>query len=156
MTQTENNYTKRRYAYYWFYFIVSYVFPFAYFLAKLGITQHASKIVLPVVLLMAMGVIRLAADIPRWVATWRPCLAKGLVRAIPKVVLFITLITLGLTLKYILDNEIDVAFINYFETVLVLFGSISVGSIIEAYHLKYKELDLIAKGYVLGIVNKRV
>ena len=41
----------------------------------------------------------------------------------------------------------------YFETVLVLFGGIAVGSVIEAFHLKYKELDLIAKGY-LGVVNK--
>ena len=68
--------------------------------------------------------------------------------------LFRSLITLGLALKYIIESQLEVAFHMYFETVLVVFGSIAVASIIEAVHLKYKELDLIEKGYVLGVVNK--
>lgn len=150
----ENNYSMRRYCYYWLAFLISYGFPFLYFFIKLGITQEATKLVMPVVILMALGILKLASDTPKWVSTWRPSFKKGMIKAIPKILLFIMLITLGLTLKYVLERQVEVAFISYFETVLVLFGGMSVGSIFEAMHLKYKELDLIKKGYVLGVVNK--
>lgn len=148
-----SNYAKRV-LFYWLAFGVSYVFPFLYFLIKLGITQQKTTIVIPVIIIGFMGIIRLSSDIPRWVGTWRPSFGKGLIKAIPKILLFIILITLGLTLKIIIEREIELKFAMYFETVLVLFGGIAVGSVIEAFHLKYKELDLIAKGYVLGVVNK--
>ena len=53
-----------------------------------------------------------------------------------------------------LEHQINVAFNAYFEVVFIIFGSLSVSSILGAYHLKYKELDLIKKGYVLGVVNR--
>lgn len=145
---------RRRYIYYWIELLFSYGFPFVYFFIKLGITKQATKLVMPVVLIGLLAVIRLAADLPRWVATWQPSFKKGLVKAAPKLLLFIMLITLGLTLKYILARQINLAFLTYFETVFVLFGGMAVGSIFGAYHLKYKELDMIAKGYVLGVVNR--
>lgn len=148
-----SNYVKRV-LFYWLSFSVSYVFPFLYFLIKLGITQQKTTIVIPVIIIGFMGIIRLSSDIPRWVGSWKPSFGKGLIKAIPKILLFIILITLGLTLKTIITREIEIKFAMYFETVLVLFGGIAVGSVIEAVHLKYKELDLIAKGYVLGVVNK--
>ena len=144
----------KRVLFYWLSFSVSYVFPFLYFLIKLGITQQKTTIVIPVVIIGFMGILRLSSDIPRWVGSWKPSFGKGLIKAIPKILLFIILITLGLTLKTIITREIEIKFAMYFETVLVLFGGIAVGSVIEAFHLKYKELDLIAKGYVLGVVNK--
>lgn len=155
MNTGKNNYFKQRVLYYWLAFIASYVFPFTYFFIKLGITKQATKLVLPVVLILALGVIKLASDIPKWVSTWKPSFRKGLIKAIPKLLLFIFLITIGLTLKHMLQRQIEIAFTAYFETVLVLFGGMSVGSIFEAYHLKYKELSLLASGYVLGVVNKR-
>lgn len=148
-----SNYVKRV-LFYWLSFSVSYVFPFLYFLIKLGITQQKTTIVIPVIIIGFMGILRLSSDIPRWVGSWKPSFGKGLIKAIPKILLFIILITLGLTLKTIITREIEIKFAMYFETVLVLFGGIAVGSVIEAFHLKYKELDLIAKGYVLGVVNK--
>lgn len=148
-----SNYAKRV-LFYWLAFGVSYVFPFLYFLIKLGITQQKTTIVIPVIIIGLMGILRLSSDIPKWVGSWKPSFGKGLIKAIPKILLFIILITLGLALKTILAREIELKFAMYFETVLVLFGGIAVGSVIEAFHLKYKELDLIAKGYVLGVVNK--
>ena len=151
-----NNYDKLRVRYYWLAFITSYIFPFAYFAIKLGLTQEdrSAKIVMPVLIIGILGIIKLSSDIPRWVSTWQPSFLKGLIKAVPKILLFIILITLGLTLKYVLENSIDVSFVSYFETVLVLFGGMAVGSIFEAFHLKYKELDLMSKGYVLGVINK--
>lgn len=145
---------KKRIIFYWVSFLISYVFPFVYFLIKLGITQQTTRIVMPVLFLGLLAVGKLAVDLPRLVATWEPSFKKGLVKAIPKLLLFIILMTLGLSLKYVIENAIDVAFNTYFETVLVLFGSMAIGSFFEAHHLKYKELYLISKGYVLGVVNK--
>lgn len=140
--------------YYWLSFLISYVFPFIYFFTKLGITKQSTKLVMPVVIIGIIAILKLASDIPKWVSTWEPSFKKGIVKSIPKFLIFIVLITLGLTLKYIMQRSIDIALTSYFETVLVLFGSMCLGSIFEAYHLKYKELYLISKGYVLGVVNK--
>jgi hypothetical protein len=150
------NYQKLKNRYYWLGFLTGYVMPFIYFAIKLGFTQESasSKIVMPVLVVGTLGIIKLSADMPRWVSTWEPSFMKGLAKAGPKILLFIVLITLGLTLKYVIENSIDVAFTAYFETVIVLFGSMSIASIFEAFHLKYKELYLISKGYVLGVVNK--
>lgn len=148
------NYYMLRLLYYWIAFILSYIFPFVYFLVKLGITKTSTTVVLPTLFLGIIAIVKLAIDIPKWVETWQPSFKKGLIKALPKLCLFIILITLGLTLRYMINNAIQIAFSVYFETVLVLFGGIAVGSIFEAYHLKYKELDLIDKGYVLGVVRK--
>jgi hypothetical protein len=150
------NYKALKNKYYWIAFILGYVVPFAYFAFKLGFTEASvtSKIVMPVLIVGTLGVLKLSSDLPKWVDTWEPSFQKGLMRAIPKFTLFSLLITLGLSLKYVIENSIDVAFTAYFETVIVLFGSMSVASIFEAFHLKYKELYLISKGYVLGVVNK--
>jgi hypothetical protein len=154
MAAKKQSYIKQRYLYYWLWFISSYVFPFVYFLIKLGVTQQTTKIVMPVVILFIIAVFRISIDIPRWVETWQPSFKKGIIKSIPKILLFVILITLGLTLKHILRKQIDIAFTAYFETVIVLFGGMTVGSIFGAYHLKYKELYLIENGYVLGVVNR--
>lgn len=153
---TTANYAKLKNTYYWIGFLIGYVLPFAYFAIKLGFTQDSvsSKLVIPTIIVGTLGIIKLASDIPQWVSAWEPSLFKGLVKASPKILLFIVLITLGLTLKYVIENAIDVAFTAYFETVIVLFGSMAIASVFDAFHLKYKELYLLSKGYVLGVVNK--
>lgn len=145
---------KKRYIFYWLSFLVSYIFPFTYFFIKLGITKTATTLVMPVVVLGIVAILELCKAIPEWVSTWNPSILKGIIKAIPIYLLFICLITFGLLLRYMLHKQIDVAFGLYFEVVLVMFGSMSVGSTLKAFHMKYKELDLIAKGYVLGVVNR--
>lgn len=147
-------YRKRKNQFYWLAYLFSYILPFTYFAVKLGLTQEVTKIVMPTVIVGLLGILRLSSDIPRWVSTWEPSFAKGLVKGIPKIILFVILITLGLTLKYVMERTFTLGFEAYFETVIVLFGGSAVGAIFEAYHLKYKELYLLAKGYVLGVVNK--
>jgi hypothetical protein len=153
---TTPNYAKLKNTYYWIAFLIGYLLPFAYFAIKLGFTEApvSSRLVMPTIIVGTIGIIKLASDIPQWVSAWEPSLFKGLVKASPKILLFIVLITLGLTLKYVIENAIDVAFTSYFETVIVLFGSMAVASVFDAFHLKYKELYLLSKGYVLGVVNK--
>ena len=153
---TTPNYAKLKNTYYWIAFLIGYLLPFAYFAIKLGFTETpvSSRLVMPTIIVGTIGIIKLASDIPQWVSAWEPSLFKGLVKASPKILLFIVLITLGLTLKYVIENAIDVAFTSYFETVIVLFGSMAVASVFDAFHLKYKELYLLSKGYVLGVVNK--
>lgn len=146
--------TKKRYIYFWLYYIIGYMFPLIYFICKLGITKKVTSIVMPVLFLAIIAVIRLCIAIPTWVSTWRPSMAKGILHSIPIYLLFILLITLGLTLKYIVEAQIKAAFTLYFEVVLVLFGSLIIASIPHALHMKYRELDLIDKGYVLGTVRK--
>lgn len=143
----------KRYVYWWLSFITGYVFPFVYFLIKLGITKTATSIVLPVIILGVFAIIKLCYTIPKWISTWRPSVVKGLIKAIPIFLIFICLITFGLVFKYMLENQINIAFTTYFEVVFIIFGSLSVSSVIGAFHQKYKEEDLIAKGYVLGVVN---
>lgn len=151
---TKKKYGRLRYLYYWLMFITSYVFPFSYFFVKWGITKQRTALVIPTVLLLLVGVIKLASDIPDWVRTWSPSFKKGLLKALPKLLLFFSLITVGLGLQYVLKRQIRFTLLPYFETVFVLFGSMSVGSIFGAFHLKYKELHLMSKGYVLGVVNR--
>ena len=155
-TDVQKGYKKKKNMYYILAIIVGYILPLAYFAIKQGVVKEVTKtsIVMPVLLIGFVGVMKIAGDIPHWVATWEPSLKKGLVKAIPKVLLFIMLITLGLTLKYMLEHAIQVAFAAYFETVLVLFGGLTAGAVLEAFHLKYRELYLISKGYVLGTINK--
>lgn len=147
-------YKKNKNKYYILFYLFSYVVPFVYFATKMGVTKEVTTLVVPVLITGMLGVMRLSMDIPSWVSTWEPSLKKGLIKASPKLLLFIVLMTLGLTLRYMLLHVIDVAFFTYFETVLVLFGGMAVGAIFGAYHLMYKELYLISKGYVLGTVNK--
>lgn len=142
----------KRYILFWLSYTIGYVLPFAYFATKLGITKQATTVVMPVVLLGLLAVIKLCTCIPQWIATWKPSFVKGLVRAIPIYLLFIFFITFGLLMKYLSTHDISYAY--YFEVILVLFGCQTVGATVGALHLKYKELDLMDKGYVLGVVNK--
>lgn len=146
--------TFKRYLFFWLSFIVGYIVPCVYFIVKLGITKQAKTVVMPTVLVIIAVVIKLCSSIPDWIATWKPSFTKGLIKGIPVFLLFIMLMTLGFTLKYLAKTQLDIAFTMYFEVILVLFGSLSASAFIEALHLKYKELDLIDKGYVLGVVNK--
>ena len=144
----------KRYIYWWLSFITGYLFPFVYFLVKLGVTQTATSIVLPVVILGVFAILKLCDAIPKWVATWQPSVFKGLIKAIPTFLLFICLVTFGLVFKYMLENQFTVAFGTYFEVIFVVFGSLCVSSVLGAFHQKYKEIDLLKKGYVLGVVNR--
>ena len=144
---------RKRYMYWWLSFILGYIFPFMYFFIKLGITKTATTVVMPVVILGVIAVLKLCAAIPEWVSTWQPSIMKGIIRSIPIYLLFICLITFGLVFKHMIENQIAVAFGSYFEVVFVVFGGHVLGSILGAFHLKYKEDDLIKKGYVLGVVN---
>jgi hypothetical protein len=148
------NHSARRLSYYWSARLLSYGLPIGYYAIKLGITKESTSIVLPLIIVALLGVIRIGMDIPLWVATWPPSFMKGMIRAVPVLLLFIVLVTLGLTFKYMMENQVIVSFVPYFETVFVIFGGASLGSIVYALHLKHKELDMIAKGYVLGTINK--
>ena len=143
----------KRYVYWWLSFITGYIFPFVYFFVKLGITKNATSIVMPVVILGIFAILKLCDAIPKWIATWRPSIMKGLIKSIPVFLLFICLVTFGLVFKYMLENQFTVAFGAYFEVVFVIFGGLSVSSVLGALHQKHKELDLLSKGYVLGTVN---
>lgn len=144
----------KRYLFFWLSYTIGYLAPLIYFLVKLGVTKKATSIVMPVVLLALLAIIKLSSAIPKWIQTWKPSFVKGLVKAIPVYLLFICLTTIGLTLKVMLEQQIIAAFNLYFEVVFVVFGSLCVAAIFDALHLKYKELDMIEKGYVLGVVNK--
>lgn len=146
--------TKQRYLYFWLYYAIGYIFPVVYFFCKLGITKKASSIVMPVILLAFVAIIKLCTVLPSWVSTWRPSFVKGLLYSLPTYLLFITLVTFGLVLKYILETQIAIAFTLYFEVVFVLFGSLCIASIPKALHIKYRELDLMDKGYTLGVLRK--
>lgn len=153
-TPTVKNLYAKRIVTYWLAFIVGYVFPFLYFFISAGITQQATKWVLPTLIAGIFIVAKLTRDIPKWTESWRPSFMKGMVAAIPKLVLFIILISMGLVLQWIIERQLEATFYTYFETVIVLFGGQSLGAIIAAFHLKYYQLDIISKGYVLGVVNK--
>ena len=143
----------KRYLFWWLSFFVGYIFPFIYFFIKLGVTKTATTVVMPVVIIGIIAVLKLCAAIPEWTSTLKPSLWKGLIKAIPMCLIFICLITFGILFKYMLEKQITLAFGTYFETIFVLFGSLSVSSVLGAFHLKYKEEDLMSKGYVLGVVN---
>lgn len=146
---------KKRYIFFWLSFLVSYAVPIIYFATKYGLTKQKVAILLPILVLALFGVIKLGISFKSFVDTWRPSIFKGLLLATPKILLFIILITFGVVLQDLLKKQINVSLYLYFETVITMLGSNCVGSILEAFHLKYKELDLISKGYVLGVVNKR-
>ena len=146
-------YAKRIIAY-WVSFCIGYVFPFVYFFVTAGIKRQSSKWVLPTLIAGIFMVIKLATDIPKWTETWRPSFWKGMLQATPKLLLFMILMTVGILLKWAATTQIEVAFYMYFETVIVLFGGQALGAIVAAFHLKYRQLDMIEKGYVLGVVNK--
>lgn len=147
--------TTKRYLFFWLAFAIGYMFPFVYFICKLGVTKSSTSVVIPVLFLGIVGVIRLCLAIPGWVATWKPSVTKGIIKSIPIYLITILLITLGLVLKVVATKQIDIAFSSYFEFVIVFFGALCVASIFSALHEKYRELDLIDKGYVLGTVNKK-
>lgn len=146
--------SRKRYLFFWLYYAIGYIFPLVYFICKLGVTKEITSVVLPVLFIAVIAVFKLCTAIPAWVSTWRPGVTKGILYSIPTYLLFILLITIGLTLKYVVEKQVEFAFALYFEVVLVVFGSLCVASIPHALHLKYKELDLIDKGFVLGTVRK--
>jgi hypothetical protein len=148
------NLHKKRIWTYWLSLVVGYVFPFVYFFITAGVTQQTTKWVLPTLIAGLFLVARLTADIPKWTQTWKPSVWKGLLLATPKLLLFVILISVGIVLKWLIESQLEASFYTYFETVIVLFGGQSVGAIIGAFHLKYYQQDLIANGYVLGVVNR--
>jgi len=152
--EKQAEYKRLKNIYYVFALLISYGIPITYFGVKYGITKEVTQFVMPFVFSILLLAIKVAVDTPAWVGTWEPSVKKGLVKGLPKILLFVFLVTLGLLIRYMLQRQIDVAFVSYFETVFILFGSIAVGTVIEAYHLKYLELYQISKGYVLGVVNK--
>lgn len=148
-----NLYTKRIVSY-WLAIVVGYVFPLLYFFITAGVTKQATKFVLPTLIAGIFLFAKLTGDIKEWTKSWQPSFWKGLLIASPKILLFIILISIGLILKWLVEKQIEASFRSYFETVLVLFGGQALGAIINAFHLMYYQLDLISKGYVLGVVNK--
>lgn len=148
------HYTLYRYIYYWLSFLISYIVPIVYYLIKLGITKTKTTLVIPTVILIILALIKLVVTIPSYVQTWQPSLKKGIVLMLPKVFIFLALITLGVAMQYVFTRQFDVTFTVYFECIIVVFGANLIGSIFGAFHQKYKELDLIDHGYVLGVVNK--
>lgn len=153
-TTVDPNLHKKRVITYWSALAVGYIFPFVYFFITAGVTQQSTKWVLPTLISGLFLVGRLSADIPKWTSTWKPSFWKGLLIASPKLLLFVILISVGIVLKWLIERQIEASFFTYFETVIVLFGGQAVGAIIGAFHLKYYQQDLIANGYVLGVVNK--
>lgn len=154
MSTTVPNLYAKRVITYWLALAVGYLFPLIYFYISAGITKQTTKLVMPTLIAGIFLVSRLTSDIRKWTSTWQPSFWKGMLLALPKLILFIILITVGLVLKWLVENQIEATFYIYFETVFVLFGGQAVGAIIDAFHLKYYQLDLISKGYVLGVVNK--
>jgi len=151
-TTVQNLYTKRIITY-WLSVAIGYIFPFVYFFVSAGVMRQATKWVMPTLIAGIFLVARLTADIPKWTKTWQPSFWKGLLIALPKLLLFTILISIGVVLKWLITVQLEASFYTYFETVIVLFGGQSVGAIFGAFHLKYYQLDLISKGYVLGVVN---
>lgn len=152
-TTVEHLYLKRVLTY-WLAVAVGYIFPFVYFFITAGVTKQASRWVLPTLIAGIFLFTKLTTDVQKWTKTWQPSFWKGLLIASPKILLFMILISMGLVLKWLVERQIETSFYVYFETVIVLFGGQSIGAIIGAFHLKYQQLDLIDKGYVLGVVNK--
>ena len=154
MEEIDKSYTMKRYIFFWITYAIQYLFPTIFYSIRLGITKQKVALVIPVVILMFLAVLKLALSIPSFVASWKPSIKKGLILAIPKFLLFICLMTLGVSLQYLLKKQIELSMYNYFECIIVVFGAACVASVFGALHLKYKELDLIQHGYVLGVVNK--
>lgn len=143
----------KRVVFYWVAVAVGYVFPLLYFIITAGVQKQVTRFVLPTLIVGIILVVKLMTDIPKWTKTWKPSVWKGLLQGLPQILLFIILITLGLILKGVAEQQIEIAFRQYFETVGVVFGSQALGAILNAFHLKYKQLDLLEKGYVLGTIN---
>ena len=140
---------------YWVAFAVGYVFPLLYFIITAGIQKEVTRFVLPTLIVGIILVAKLLVDIPKWTKTWKPSVWKGLLQGLPQILLFIILVTLGLVLKGIAEKQIEIAFRTYFETVGVVFGSQAVSAVVNAFHIKYKQLDLLEKGYVMGTINEK-
>lgn len=153
----EKKYGKRRVLFYWLALATSYGLPIGYYGIKLGFFQTSeatTTIVMPIMIFAFLGIIRIGMDIPVWVASWQPSFFKGLIKAVPVLLLFIGLISVGVLLQYAIKNQPTLPFASYYEAVITLFGSMSAGSILNAFHLKYKELDMLNKGFVLGTIRK--
>lgn len=154
--------SKKRYLYFWIYMVIGYIFPLVYYWIKISSSKQIEikgkavpiSILMPIAFIGFVLVIKLCQVVPEWVKTWKPSFKKGIIKAIPIYLLTTVLITLGTTLKTLFKESIELAFTSYFEFVFVFFGALCIASVFNAMHLKYKELDLIEKGYVLGVVNK--
>lgn len=151
--------SKLRYIFFWSSIVVGYILPIVYYVSKSNVVkkEHASTFVTMAMPIIAIGIIlilKLCTAIPKWVASWKPSFTKGIVKSIPIYLVAIVAITLGLFMKKVVDKGLTTVFNYYFEFIIVFFGSLCISSILNAFHLKYKELDLMEKGYVLGVVNK--
>lgn len=154
MNKPDKKLFRKRVLFYWLSFAIGYIFPFVYFFITAGVTKQSTKWVLPTIVAGIFLVIKLSSDIPKWTATWQPSFWKGMLSALPKLLLFMILMSVGVLLEWAMKTQLEAAFYMYFETIIVFFGGQAIGAFFGAFHLKYMQLDLIAKGYVLGVVNK--
>jgi len=108
--EQQKEFKKLKNKYYILAILVSYGIPIVYFSLKYGITKEVTQVVTPLVFSILLLAIKMSLDIPSWVGTWEPSFKKGLIRDLPKIVVFLFLITLGVQHRYKLKNPIDVAF----------------------------------------------
>ena len=143
----------RRYIYFWLSFFCAYIMPFIVFAVTLGVFHKTNAIVIPTVLVLILGVIKLMTAIPAWVSTWEPSILKGLIKETPKIIILL----IALTIAVMLSKDIKINALIALDNLIVLsivIAFVIVGSVFEAFHMKYKELYLLDSGYVLGTVNK--
>lgn len=143
-------YTKRV-LFYWLSFIVGYLAPLITFIVMFGVGKEkvSFRLTFPVLIAAVFLLIKVMIDLPKWTKTWQPSFAKGLVIGLPKIFIFGLLIMI-----YIIVRKEAAAFFTTIDTtVFVLSGCQIAGAILNAFHIKYKQLDLIEKGYVLGSIN---
>lgn len=141
----------KRYLFYWLSVAVSYIFPLIYFIVRFTVEVTTTKMIpLPILITLAILMIKISLDIPNWVKDWRPSFLKGFIKGLPVIFMTAIFVSLGLVL-----DEVTTEFMKaYWEVIGVLFGGMSTGTIFTAFHLKYKEQDLLAQGYTLGVINK--
>ena len=87
------------------------------------------------------------------VSTWEPSILKGLIKETPKIIILL----IALTAAVMLSKDIKINALIALDNLIVLsivIAFVIVGSVFEAFHMKYKELCLLDSGYVLGTVNK--
>lgn len=144
----------KRYLFYWLSVAVSYIFPLIYFIVRFTVGVKNTKVIpMPILITLAILVIKISLDIPNWVKDWRPSFLKGFIKGLPVIFMTAIFVSLGLVLEGVI-KELDAFTDAYWEVIGVLFGGMSTGTIFTAFHLKYKEQDLLAQGYTLGVINK--
>jgi hypothetical protein len=143
----------KRYLFYWLSVAVSYIFPLIYFIVRFTVGVKTTTVIpMPIIITLAILVIKISLDIPNWIKDWRPSFLKGFIKGLPVIFMTAIFVSLGLVLEGAI-TELR-AFTNaYWEVIGVLFGGMSTGTIFTAFHLKYKEQHLLSQGYTLGVIN---